>query len=106
MSKITSWDKRVTMQVDGNPYVTLNGKRARLVLWPEGAPDPSTVPHAGDTVRSSSQGGVFTVENGIPRAAQYCGAWMLLTNDEHGQFCWHRCKDLTRLLKKLEAKDK
>ena len=72
MSKITSWDKRVRIEHDG--YVAAvhpladGYPDARLVLWPEGAPDPSTVPHAGEKVRAVGHHTPFdaVVSTGIP----------------------------------------
>ena len=47
------------------------GQRVRCVPWPEGAPDPSTVPQAGEQVTRADDRlptpRVFTVVNGIPR---------------------------------------
>lgn len=47
--------------------------KIRCVPWPEDAPDPSTVPHAGERVvytsflATTGSPTVFTVVNGIPR---------------------------------------
>ena len=90
MSKITSWDKRA----DGEGYTYhesyIGGallKPARLVLWPEGAPDPSTVPHANERVEiidpEEHESYMGTVENGIPQKEG--DKWRMdVRGDSHG----------------------
>ena len=63
--------------------------RARVVPWPEGAPDPSTVPQAGEQVIRTYDGAwarkVFTVVNGIPKHDKKHNVWRLwLTNPSYG----------------------
>ena len=55
--------------------------RARVVPWPEGAPDPSTVLQAGEQV-TWRDGEVYSVVNGIPELS--FGTWHLWIADPAG----------------------
>ena len=72
MSKITSWDRSAYDVPSGknSPHTNRPGIHAhpcRVVLWPKGAPDPSTVPHANEKVTVANRDGTWKVENGIPQ---------------------------------------
>ena len=53
------------------------GQLVRCVPWPEGAPDPSTVPQAGEkvTLKQYMMGWVYTVVNGIPNNNKKDDRW-------------------------------
>ncbi len=84
MSKITSWDRYTYKPDDNHPCPHTSGcksstyhSRCRVVLWPEGAPDPSTVPHAGEEVRHLDDGADLKVATGIPEQGLRSGRWYL-----------------------------
>ena len=63
-----SWDKRVGPTGEAFPgtfYAPDSTYPARIVEWPEGAPDRSEVPQAGDKMVTDG-GYVYTVQSGIP----------------------------------------
>lgn len=49
----------------------------RVVVWPKDAPDPSTVPHAGELVTFSGSQHVYTVVNGILKWDKIMKVWRL-----------------------------
>ena len=62
----------------GDPYFNCSGGvPVRVVVWPEGAPDPSTVPHAGEQVTWRHRDTVYNVVNGIPKWDSYRNVWQL-----------------------------
>ena len=62
-----SWNKQVSSYGSAYPENTSYDDHvpARLVEWPEGAPDRSEVPHAGDKM-VTKDGTPYTVQSGIP----------------------------------------
>lgn len=110
MTKVTSWDKtynHTSNHSDGDG-ITTNSSRApgkpkcRCVAWPEGAPDPSTVPHAGEKVRVdylgdySSEAYDGVVENGIPQE-DGDGGWCVDVRDCSGLVYCEELPHVTRI---------
>ncbi len=97
MSKITSWDGLshggYVYSAD-TPYehIKRDGKPCRVKVWPEGAPDPSTVPHAGEKVKFDGRG-LYEVKHGIPEKSGG-GTWCLRTTDNVLR-CVNRMKRIT-----------
>ena len=92
MSKVTSWDgiHYLGYVYPDNPtwaYMLKNGGvRVRVKVWPEGAPDPSTVPHAGERVENTTDTGV--VISGIPERGHEFknrNRWGLRVRRDHGE---------------------
>jgi len=100
MSKVTSWDRTVYEMPNGvnSPHTSHAGihKHAcRVVLWPEGAPDPSTVPHAGERVQWA--GAVVLVVTGIATWGEVQECWTLAVRSGGGSIAHRRIADLTRI---------
>ena len=84
MDKVRSWDKTYHETDTHRGGITTdaarcNGPKDRVVAWPEGAPDPSTVPHANDKVSCGVNDTVLTVRHGIPE--HIGGYWQLRMTD-------------------------
>ncbi|MEE8607928.1 MAG: hypothetical protein V3S55_09995 [Nitrospiraceae bacterium] len=102
---IRSWDRKAIPPgnefFDGNtsplnsPYISPNNVPVRVVVWSKDAPDPSTVPHAGERVtwRDST---VYEVVNGIPEWGSYHDEWRLwVKNVTSGESQHPAIEDLT-----------
>lgn len=83
MNEIKSWDKtyRKASSFNADAITTDSSKdtrlpKCRVVAWPEGAPDPSTVPHAGEMVEVTGYATNQEVRHGIPEQTSE-GRWRM-----------------------------